>query len=686
MIHHLRAAGVSVLLDSRGTEVPALLHWGEDLGEISDADCVSYAEASLPATAPSSIDRPFRQHLVASLSNGWSGMPSLTVAGGAPTLHHQGTIRRDDTLEIVVASGDARIDLKLTLTRDGVLLVEQRITNAGNQSLRLRDSAIVLPISANATEVLDFAGNWTHERAPQRIRPGRGVWSRESRHGRGGHDDAFLMMAGTAGFDFRHGQIWSTHVAWSGDTRQWYERSPLGSTTLGAGERFSEVTIAPGAQYSAPQVVATYSDAGIDGLSDRLHQYVRRWAGARGARPLTLNTWEAVYFDQSIERLEPLVEAAALVGIERFVLDDGWFHGRTDDKRALGDWTVDAARWPDGLGPLTDRVIAAGMQFGLWVEPEMVSLDSDLAREHPEWLLTNDVALTWRWQHVLDLSLIEVRDYLFTRLHALLCEYPISYLKWDHNRDLLVDNTRDQVAGLYSLLDEIRAAHPRVEIESCASGGGRVDLGILRRVDRFWPSDSNDPLERQRIQRWTGVLIPPEFLGSHVGDARAHTTGRVSELSFRLATALFAHAGIEADLTRISDVDRSALARWAEIYKEHRHLLHSGRAVRTDEADDSVLVHGIVSRDQREALYSYAAMAGFGAALAPTMKCAGLDASRRYRVEVVDFGVTPTSIQDAPPQWLGAGTTLPGSVLLAGGLAMPLLAPGNAIVLSVRAV
>ena len=588
---------------------------------------------------------------------------------------------------VETAGGEAASTTRLELTAQGVLLASHTIRNEGDSAIAVAAADVVLPVPDRAREVLDFSGRWAGERRPQRSRPGHGAWLRETRHGRGGHDDPFLMVAGTAGFDFGSGEVWSTHVAWSGDTRQWFERSDLAPAVLGAGERFTSTTLAPGESYASPTVVATWSGAGLDGLSDRLHRWVRSWSTIARPRPLTLNTWEAVYFDHSLSRLEPLVERASEVGVERFVLDDGWFLGRTDDRRALGDWTVDPERWPDGLGPLAARVNAAGMEFGLWVEPEMVSLDSDIARRHPEWLLTAPDSVTWRWQHVLDLSLPEVEQHLFDRLDALLDEYPIAYLKWDHNRDLLVEASRPQVLGLYRLLDRLRAAHPGVEIESCASGGGRIDLEILRRVDRVWASDTNDPLVRQAIQRWTGIVVPPEYLGSHVGDARAHTTGRVAGLGFRLATALFGHAGIESDLTRVAPDDLEAIRRWAEVYREHRSLLHAGRVVRADAADLAALVHAVVAPDGTRALVSYAVVGETDAALPAPLRLPGLDPARRYRVTVVDLVFGPGVLQDAAPPWFTAGeVTLPGAVLADVGLPVPLLQPGNAVVLQVDAV
>ncbi|WP_375294587.1 alpha-galactosidase [Microbacterium aurantiacum] len=208
----------------------------------------------------------------------------------------------------------------------------------------------------------------------------------------------------------------------------------------------------------------------------------------------------------------------------------------------------------------------------------------------------------------------------------------------------------------------------------------------MRRTDRFWTSDTNDPLERQRIQRWTGILIPPELLGSHVGDERAHTTGRTATMAFRLATALFLHAGIESDISRLADADLDALTAWTEVYRRHRALLHGGRVIRVDDVDDAVLQHGVIAPDAREALFSYALLGSTDAALPPPARMPGLEPETRYRVEVLDLGAAPRVLQDAPPPWLADGVVLRGAMLADGVLPMPLLAPGNAVILHARAV
>ncbi|RAK38304.1 alpha-galactosidase [Actinoplanes lutulentus] len=682
---HLRAAGVSLVLDARGG-VPCVIHWGADLGELDDLALAALADAVVPAVPPSSVDVPLRFSLWPGLAEGWSGRPAL--AGhrqGVPAPALRLVALGDSWVRAKSADDSLELTTELELTPEGVLRIRHRLTNLGDTDFELSGLNMLLPIPEQASELLDFTGLWAHEREPQRGSLRHGVWSRESRHGRPGHDDAFLMMAGEPGFGFRRGRVWATHLAWSGDKQIWAERSALGYGALGAGELLEpgEIRLGPGDSYETPWLIAVFSDSGIDGLSDRLHPWIRSRSPLRLPRPVVLNTWEAVYFDHDFSVLGRLVDAAASVGVERFVLDDGWFTGRRDDKRALGDWYVDSSVWPDGLHPLISRVVSAGMEFGLWVEPEMISPDSDLARAHPSWML--DSSLTWRWQRVLDLNNPDAFAFVRDRLAALLSEYPIAYLKWDHNRDVLTPGaTHRQTHALYRLLSELRASFPNVEIESCASGGARIDLGILDLVDRFWTSDTNDPLDRQKIQRWTSVLIPPEYLGGHLGAGAAHVTGRSSALGFRLATALFGSAGIEWNLNAASPSELAVIAEWIAEYKRLRPLLHTGVVVRADAADPANEVHGVVSQDRSSAVFALVALGTPRSALPPPVRFPGLDPNRVYTVRPI--GTPPKMVQDAAPAWLSVGSvTLPGRVLSELGLPSPLLAPEQAILLSVDA-
>ncbi|TFB53406.1 alpha-galactosidase [Cryobacterium tagatosivorans] len=706
MISYVRAAGTSLVLDARGIGVPVVVHWGADLGPLDEGSLASLADAAVPAVGPSSIDVPLRLSLLPTLAEGWSGRPGVSGfrpggggpgAGGASLDLRLVAVRTpaENALRVELADAAASVSVttELELSGEGVLRLRHILTNTATDpagpAFELASLDVVLPVPDRAAEILDFTGLWSHERRPQRGALRHGIWSRESRHGRPGHDDPFLLVAGTPGFGFRSGEVWATHLAWSGDKRLWAEGSPLGLATLGSGELLApgELSLAAGASYTGPWTVAVYSDAGLDGLSARLHPWIRSWSTIRAPRKVVLNTWEAVYFDHDLPTLTRLVDAAARVGVERFVLDDGWFAGRVDDRRALGDWFVDPATWPAGLHPLIDRVHAAGMDFGLWVEPEMISLDSETARRHPDWVLGPAGAPTWRFQRVLDLAHPDAFAYVLARLDALLAEYPIAYLKWDHNRDLLAGSAHRQTRALYRLIDELRGRHPGLEIESCASGGARIDLGILERVDRVWTSDTNDPLERQQIQRYTGVLVPPEYLGGHLGAAMAHTTWRSSELSFRLATALFGSAGIEWDLTKADDAELAMIAGWVAQHKSLRALLHSGTVVRADPSDPALEVHGVVSVDRTAAVFAVVALAAPRAAVPAPIRFPGLAPMLRYTVRPLILGAAPRVVQDAPPAWLAAGeATLSGAVLGLVGLPGPLLAPEQAALFTVDAV
>jgi alpha-galactosidase len=405
------------------------------------------------------------------------------------------------------------------------------------------------------------------------------------------------------------------------------------------------------------------------------------------------NTWEAVYYDHRLERLTELADVAARIGVERFVLDDGWFRHRRNDTAGLGDWYVDESVWPDGLGPLIRHVRGLGMEFGLWVEPEMVNPDSDLFREHPDWVLAQPGRLppSWRHQHVLDLVNPAAYAYILERLDALLTGNDIAFLKWDHNRDLLEPDhggrpgAHAQTLAIYRLLDELRARHPDVEIESCASGGARVDLGILARTDRVWASDTNDALERQHIQLWTQLLLPPELVGSHVGPMEAHTTGRRHSLSFRAATALFGHFGIEWDIASASAEERDALAAAIAVYRDLRPLLHGGEVVRADHADPSALLHGVVAPDRSEAVFAYVQLTASTLATPGVARLPGLDPDRAYRVEPIMVAGPPRTSQIRPPPWYAdGGVTVTGRLAAEAGVQLPLLTPEQALVLRVR--
>lgn len=500
----------------------------------------------------------------------------------------------------------------------GALRLRHTVTNTASDDYHLDGLEVVVPAADHLTEALDFTGRHERERQPQRHEVTDGLYLRESGVGRPGLGAATMIVLGTPGFSTTTGEVLACHVAWSGNSVLRVERDAATGTTLGGGEQLlpGEVVLAPGESYSSPWVHLVASDQGLDGVAAAYHAHQRSLPAHPALQPVVLNVWEAVYFDHDLERLRGIADRAAQVGVERFVLDDGWFLGRRDDTSGLGDWEVDPAVWPDGLTPLVEHVRGLGMEFGLWIEPEMVNPDSELYRAHPDWILSSGdrVPLLWRHQLVLDLSRDEVREHLFARISDVLGRHDVDAVKWDHNRDLLEAGSgalagapavRRQTLGFYRLLDDLRAAHPRIDWESCASGGGRVDLGVLERVQRIWTSDMTDALARQSIQRWTTQLVAPEYAGAHVSSPTSHTTGRTLPLDLRCATAMFGAFGIEWDLTQADGDDLARLTRWIERYRRHRPLLHSGRVVRPESPDTTVLLHGVVAHDGSQALVAH---------------------------------------------------------------------------------
>jgi len=617
-------------------------------------------------------------------ADGWFGRPGLSGhrlgTGGEPAAGRDWSPlflpvqAEHDGRRAVVEAEDKAAGLQLVTEVEavpgGTIRARHILTNLSRQPYLVDSLEVVFPLPGWIGEVLDFTGRQTAERIPQRHRIGDGLWLREGRRGHTGHDSATVLIAGVPGFTFGGGEVYGLHVAWSGNTVHRVERVPSGlgmagedtapgegirpgATTIGGGELLlpGEIALAEGESYATPWVYLAAARSGLDDLAAQFHRYLRsRPAHPASPRPVNLNVWEAVYFRHDLGKLTELADTAAGLGVERFVLDDGWFAGRRSDRAGLGDWRVDEQVWPGGLHRLVDYVRSRGMQFGLWIEPEMVNPDSELYRAHPDWILSagGRIPPLQRNQLVLDLTRPEVAGYLLERISALLAEYDISYVKWDCNRDIVdagsgarggAPAAHDQAAAVYALLDELRARHPDVEWESCAAGGGRIDLAMLERVQRVWTSDMTDALARQSIQRWTGQLVPPEYLGAHVSAAFSHQTGRYMPMSLRGATALFGHLGIEADITQLDDEDLAELAGWIALYKQHRGLIHSGRVVRVGTPDDTAWTHGVVAADRSAALMSYVQLDEPVDDQPVALRVPGLDPRRRYQLTDVTPGV-----------------------------------------------
>jgi alpha-galactosidase len=710
----LRRDGVMVVFDVGGPHLPRIVHWGADLGDLTTADLAHLpaAEYTPPTADTHNADVPVT--VSPSRAQSWPGWPGL--AG-----HRDGLASQPLFVQLGVGSqetegGDVlrysgaddaaalRLDGAFVLTPEGVLRHRQTLASTAASDVVpyvVDDLLTLLPVSEHVAEVFDYAGRWGNEAQAQRQSLRQGTWLREQRRGRTGPDSPLLMMVGTKGFTHRDGEVWGIHLGWSGDQRYLTQRLNSGVVMLGAGEILAagEVILGAGESVTTPWAYAVYSAAGIDGASRRLHTMLRGRPGhPHRPRPIVLNTWEAVYFDHSFDRLAALADVAGEIGVERFVIDDGWFGSRRDDRSGLGDWYVSEQVWPGGLGPIADYVRARGMEFGLWFEPEMVNLDSDVARAHPDWVIGTPGRMPppSRGQQVLDIANPGAYAYLLERISSLVTEFGISYLKWDHNRDVADPvhrggpragrpALREQTLAAYRLMSQVRAAHPGLEIESCSSGGARIDYGVLEHTDRVWASDCMEPVERVRIIAGTSTLLPFELIGAHVASGRNHITGRSSDLALRLAVALFGHAGLEWDLTTTSPEVRAQLAEWVALAKSLRPLLHAGQLVRIDRpADHDTVMYGVVAPDRQEALFNIVRLqSGRRYGTAPLV-FAGLDPSVRYHVQRV--AMPGEDFQPHGPA-LHAGArdlVAPGSLLMGAGLAAPNLRPEQAVIYHLR--
>ncbi|UOR16567.1 alpha-galactosidase [Qipengyuania aquimaris] len=534
---------------------------------------------------------------------GWFGPEALEVrdeAGNAIALTFDKQEIETSDKELVIRQEDTEAGLVLTVSfrpsSGDDLLVRTTVSNSGKAAVGIDHLASgLVPLPSSASTIISRRGRHSGEFAECReAMPAHG-WERVVRQGMTGHGGppSVEVLCGPA--DWHSGLVVSAQLAWSGDSRLAIAQTDEGFAVLQAEALLQggEKRLEPGEIYSAPELLIAISTSGRNGASARQRSMVRDmvvWpGGAMKPRPVHLNSWEAVYFSHDEARIERLARAAAEFGAERFVLDDGWFANRNNDRAGLGDWIADREKYPNGLAPFASKVRDLGMEFGLWVEPEMVSPDSDLYRAHPDWALgpTRGTGPLARNQLVLDMRREDVRDYLFGRLDALLSEVPISYLKWDHNRPHTTSGGAAQIHGTYALLARLRKAHPGVEIESCAAGGGRIDAGIARHTHRFWTSDNIDALSRIEMQRGFLAFMPSEMMGAHIGASPSHATGRTQSLDFRAAIACQGHLGVELDPDALDESERKRLAHWIGFYKEWRHLIHAG-AVHLGEAPNGL--------------------------------------------------------------------------------------------------
>jgi alpha-galactosidase len=710
-LDHVRfdaADATLILACAKGAPV-SILYWGGALH--ADTDCAELeglfarqgmhgvADVALPlslAMEPGLGHPMFRGFAAHRAGKDWGSLFEV----GAVELREGGA-------KIICRDESTRLGLEYEIdfdARTGVLRIRSTLTNYGATPLDVSDMMTAcLPVPDGMTDIIGFTGRWTQEFTQERVARNAATYLRENRSGRTSHFSYPAILLAATDTNESTGDVYGFHLAFSGNHRIRVDSLTDGRVmaSLGALLLPGEVRLAPGETYASPEIVAAYSGQGLSKLSRKFHDHVRTKLLSpemrAKPRPVHYNTWEAVYFDHDVEKLKELATRAAEIGVERFVLDDGWFGGRRHDRAGLGDWTVSRDVYPDGLGPLVDHVTGLGMEFGLWFEPEMVNPDSDLYRAHPDWVLGLEGVeqIPFRSQLALDISRPEVADYLFHAIDAILRDHDISYIKWDMNRDLShpgdssgVPRAFAQVGALYALLDRVRHAHPYVEIESCSSGGARADMGVLAHSDRVWTSDSNDALDRQVIQRGASFFLPLEVLGCHVGPAKCHVTGRRLSMEMRAATALMGHMGLELNLLTERTADLDVLKNAIDLHKKHRALLHNGDVFRLDSAPQ-LIASGVIARDKSEAIYSVAYVASDAKVLPGRFQFTGLDPQRSYRLQLIwpsDWQAIkgPSAIETLDLN--GEGAIFSGAALVHGGLQLPHAFPETCLLFYVAAV
>ena len=584
------------------------------------------------------------------------------IIAGKPALDGLPSTYVEDAAEVTTVEielGDRitglRAFLTLTIYEDRPILARSiRLTNAGERPLIIRTAmSAALDLPDGPWELLAFSGAWARERHPHRARLLPGRRSLGSLRGATGHQQdpsLFLLRPGT---DEVHGEGFALSLVYSGNFLAEAEVGPRGSTRARIGLHPDGFAwrLEPGATFTAPEAVLAWSDAGIEALSDAFHGLYRERL-ARGAwrdrpRPVLLNSWEGVYFDFDHERLVEMARATADLGAELFVLDDGWFGERDSDDSSLGDWVVDRRKLPGGLAPLAAEVEAMGLQFGLWIEPEMVSPRSRLFAEHPDWAIgvPGRPRTEMRQQLVLDLSRPEVVDHLEAAIADVLSSASIRYVKWDMNRNItepyggsLPPDRQGEffhryMLGTYELWRRLTTRFPEILFESCAGGGGRFDPGMLAYAPQAWTSDDTDAIERLSIQWGASHVYPLSSMAAHVSAVPNHQVGRVTPLATRAAVAFFGVFGYELDPRTLADAERAEIRAQIAFYREHRDVLQRGRFVRLRSplgADDAAWM--AVAPDRRTAIIAHVRILERPVPPPDRLRLRGLDPELIYRV------------------------------------------------------
>ena len=557
---------------------------------------------------------------------GWETVPGKPALPGLPAVYTEADAEAE-TLRVFLRDALTGVEAEALYTvfsASGAIARSLKIVNRGNAPVEItRLLAASVPFWEGDFEALHLRGAWARERSIVRAPMGQGVYRIASQRGASGHEEnPFLALCRKETTEFS-GEVWGMSLVYSGSFQALGALDHSNHTRLSIGMNPDVFSwrLQPGESISSPEAVLVYSGEGLNGLSQIYHRLYRTRL-ARGIwrdreRPVLVNNWEGTYFDFDENRLLAIAEKAKELGIELFVLDDGWFGKRNNDNCSLGDWVENREKLPGGLRGLGEKLNAMGLRFGLWFEPEMVSPDSDLYRAHPDWCLhaQGRPRTEARQQLILDCSREDVQQYIIDSISRVLSSAPIGYVKWDMNRNMTegyspllpADRQKETqhryMLGLYRVLETITSAFPQILFESCSGGGGRFDPGMLYYMPQTWTSDDTDALERMKIQYGTSLVYPASAMGAHVSAVPNHQTGRITPLSLRCQVALGGNFGFELDLAKMTEDELTVARQAVEQVKRYRGLTETGTFWRLcSPFEGRHTAWAFVSEDQRESL------------------------------------------------------------------------------------
>ncbi|ULO06779.1 alpha-galactosidase [Paenibacillus sp. 19GGS1-52] len=643
-LFHLQSKGMSYIIELVNG-YPVHVYWGKKLRKDSNLDALLNHGGNtgldrLPQEYPQYGSGDFRNPAYQVRLQDGTRVTELCysgyrLTGGKPALAGLPSIyveseQEAQTLELILKDDYAKLSviLRYTIYEDSNVIARSvQLLNEGDTALQLqRALSACVDFPAGEMDMVYLAGAWAREGNLTRRRLMQGGTTIESRRGMSGHQMNPFVALAKPGTDENQGEVFGFSLVYSGSFEAEAEVDSFGTTrfTIGVSSFDFSWLLESGESFQTPEVVMVYSAEGIGEMSRTYHRLYRtrlcRGLYRDKERPILVNNWEATYFNFDTDKLESIAAEGAKLGIELFVLDDGWFGKRDADNSSLGDWVEDLRKLPGGLADLAQRVNGHGLQFGLWVEPEMISPDSDLYRQHPDWCLhvPGRRRSELRWQLVLDYTREDVRQYIFESLSRVFSSVPVAYVKWDMNRCLTEigsaqitperqgETAHRYVLGLYELLERLTSKFPHILFESCCSGGGRFDPGMLYYMPQTWTSDDTDAVERLKIQYGTSLVYPISAMGAHVSAVPNHQVGRITPLSFRGDVAMSGNFGYELDLTKFTAEEKELVKEQVANYKEIRSLVQQGNLYRLQSPfEGNQTAWMFVSDDQREALVYY---------------------------------------------------------------------------------